>query len=535
MLRTIQDSCDQQSCFHMAHLVAAIALVVLSSPATAFARSTPPFRLRPQLNILGSNGRLIREIPILSQPLLHRSEARQLVSTLRGGSGIGGWSARTLFTSTDSLFNATLLVLAILTAITKVVQLSSTVSSDQKPKPASVRSLQRRFLPVFWLLRMADWLQGPYFYEVYASKSVNGVPASMNLVCQLFLTGFASTALFGPAIGRATDVNGRKMATLAFCVFYALSALSTKSSLLMVLFLGRMLSGIGTSLLFSAPEAWLVGEAQKEGNAEYLGETFGLAFAGDSLVAVLAGQLAGIAAAQRGPTGPFELSSGILVLGGLAASFLWRENTMAPGNGSEAKLTIQDAVNAIQQDPKILTVGLVQSLFEAAMYIFVLQWPPAMSAAISQAFGRSATTPYGTIFSCFMVCCLLGSTVFGQLTKWGVPTESSTVAMLAASTIAMSGAAWIVRSTGNTPLRGLIAAFFIFETCVGMYFPSISTLRSKYVPDSYRSVIMNLFGIPLNALVIGVFLNTKRLGVQGALSVSACALGLATLRMLQLS
>ena len=36
---------------------------------------------------------------------------------------------------------------------------------------------------------------------------------------------------------------------------------------------------VGTSLLFSAPESWLVGESQKIGddpNGEYLGETFGM-------------------------------------------------------------------------------------------------------------------------------------------------------------------------------------------------------------------------------------------------------------------
>lgn len=36
------------------------------------------------------------------------------------------------------------------------------------------------------------------------------------------------------------------------------------------------MGGIGTSLLFSAPEAWLVGEAGKEGVESSLGETFGL-------------------------------------------------------------------------------------------------------------------------------------------------------------------------------------------------------------------------------------------------------------------
>eukprot|EP00954_Amorphochlora_amoebiformis_P011252 880559-Amorphochlora_amoeboformis.AAC.1 len=41
---------------------------------------------------------------------------------------------------------------------------------DDEDNKRRVRSLQRRFLSVFWMMRMADWLQGPYFFEVYASK-----------------------------------------------------------------------------------------------------------------------------------------------------------------------------------------------------------------------------------------------------------------------------------------------------------------------------------------------------------------------------
>ena len=57
------------------------------------------------------------------------------------------------------------------------------------------------------------------------------------------------TALFGPIVGRASITYGRKKGTIAFCILYALGAASTKSPVLAVLFLGRMLSGIGTSLV----------------------------------------------------------------------------------------------------------------------------------------------------------------------------------------------------------------------------------------------------------------------------------------------
>ena len=50
-----------------------------------------------------------------------------------------------------------------------------------------------------------------------------------------------------------------------------------------------------------------------------------------------------------------------------------------------------------------------------AMYIFVLQWPPAIKAAIQASqYGAGSSIPFGTVFSCFMASCLLGSTAFGE-------------------------------------------------------------------------------------------------------------------------
>lgn len=106
--------------------------------------------------------------------------------------------------------------------------------------------------------------------------------------------------------------------------------------------------------------------------------------------------------------------------------------------------------------------------------------------------------------------------------------------MLALATAAMGSAA--LGSLGAAaPLGALAAAFFAFEACVGMYFPSIGSLRSKYLPEAQRTVIMNLFGIPLNVIVVAVFLSIKRLGVSGALAIASGALGLATLAMAALA
>lgn len=257
-------------------------------------------------------------------------------------------------------------------------------------------------------------------------------------------------------------------------------------------------------------------------------------------MAILAGQLAGAAAARHGPTGPFELSTWVLAIGGVLAALFWKENiavdvteTTDRAVNKSNKMSILDAIRVVKDDPKIMLVGGVQSLFEAAMYIFVLQWPPAVSLAVAKWFGAGVKTPFGTVFACFMACCLLGATTFGQLAKMAVPTEKFAAAMLASATIAMATATYTVSST-IISLPALVASFFAFEACVGMYFPSIGTLRSKYIPDYHRSVIMNLFGIPLNILVVGVFLSISKLGLTGALGISSGALALATLCMLRL-
>jgi MFS transporter, MFS domain-containing protein family, molybdate-anion transporter len=181
------------------------------------------------------------------------------------------------------------------------------------------------------------------------------------------------------------------------------------------------------------------------------------------------------------------------------------------------------------------------------MYIFVLQWPPMIKQAIqSVAWTTSAGVPYGKIFSCLMACCLLGSSSFNALQKMNVAAELSASFMLLLATAAI-GLATLLSGGGaislpllgplgsRQALYGVIAAFFLFEVCVGMYFPTIGFLRSKYIPDKNRSVIMNLFGLPLNLIVVSVFLSIKTLGVQGALGAATLSLGFATVFMTALT
>lgn len=217
--------------------------------------------------------------PLTSASLSASSSAAAVATALAVPSG-GAIAKDVIAKATASpvaLFDAILVVLAVAAVALKAAdkisvspEAAESKAAAAKEKPAVVKSLQIKFLSAFWLLRCGYWMSGPYVVPAYASK------VSMDLVSKIFLTGFAATAIFGPSVGQATDSFGRKKGTLAFALLYSLGVASIKSDALWVLFAGRAVVGVALSLLFSAPEAWLNGEAAEKGAQKYLGETFGL-------------------------------------------------------------------------------------------------------------------------------------------------------------------------------------------------------------------------------------------------------------------
>jgi hypothetical protein len=52
----------------------------------------------------------------------------------------------------------------------------------------------------------------------------------------------------------------------------------------------------------------------------------------------------------------------------------------------------------------------------------------------------------------------------------------------------------------------MFIAFLVFEFCIGVFWPAMATMRSKYVPEEARATIMNYFRIPLNLIVVIILL-----------------------------
>jgi MFS family permease len=408
----------------------------------------------------------------------------------------------------------------------------------------------RNFFVVFFLLKLADWIQGPYFYAAYAQK-FKGNEYGADLVGQLFLCGFVSSMVIGTYVGGKMDSFGRKKGVVLLCVLNCVSALTLHMQSFWVLAVGRVLGGVATSLLFSVPEAWMVTEFNTHNwSGDKLNSLFGWMFFGDGLVAIFAGFSASAVADRGGPEAVFDVSALVLVISLVAVVLLWNENKGSTNVGAGGKKSVQaaaggsgfsDGLAAIFSSSSMVSLGAAQSFFEGAMYSFVLLWVPVFQSHCTTAaegplgvgfvdswWGQiCAAPPFGQIFAMFMVWCMIGSSLFSMMMTKGMAIQTFMPLMLFTAFVSIGAAAALGFSgSAVTPpvrLSLLLLCFCVFEGCVGLYFPCIGTLRSELIPDAVRSTVINYFRIPLNLIVILLFSNLSKVGNSGGMVV-ACAL-----------
>lgn len=369
-------------------------------------------------------------------------------------------------------------------------------------------SFQRSYVLIWLLVTAADWLQGSHVYALYEKYGYHR--GSIGL---LFVVGFASSMVFGTFVGGLADKYGRKRFALLYCVIYALSCLTKHSGSFGVLLIGRVLGGIATSLLFSVFESWMVHAHKERGfEASLLASTFSFATIGTSMVAVACGVAANVLADAFGYVAPFDLSIFLLCIAGFLIYVMWTENH------GDARASNWDsfrvAVDVIKSDPRVMYLGAAQALFEGAMYSFVFSWTPALAALEP---GREI--PYGYVFAVFMECVMFGSAAFSFVNEERRVSPDRYLPILF-----LFAAACMYVPVFTTSLSLVRLSFFSFEFAVGMFWPAISTLRSKFVPEDIRSTVMNLFRVPLNVVVLVVLWNSGSWSLQQVFMVNVVLL-----------
>lgn len=353
---------------------------------------------------------------------------------------------------------------------------------------------QRKYFTAYFLALFGDWLQGPYIYKLYKYYGFTNIQIAV-----LYVVGFSASVLFGTGTGVLADRFGRKKMCMLFSLTYSLCCFMKISTNYNVLLLGRLLGGISTSLLFSVFESWYIYEHTQNYDfpSEWISITFSKATFWNGVMAIIAGVLANFTSESLGfgPVSPFILAIPCFVISCGIMYRYWGENY-----GKQIKTSKNICLEGLQvifSNRLIFMLGIVQSLFECVMYVFVFLWTPILDPR---------HPPLGIVFSVFMVCIMIGSSIY-QLSQYK-KTEPHNMLLLAIvmGVISQCGCA-VATSFTETNIPLAYISFLLLETAVGIYYPAIGFIKSELIPESHRANIMNWYRVPLNIITCIILLS----------------------------
>jgi hypothetical protein len=197
---------------------------------------------------------------------------------------------------------------------------SNSLSKKEKKSP-EFHAFQKNFLFGFALNVAADWMQGPYVYKLYSFYGF-----SKGEIGSLFVAGFFSSMVFGTLVAGLADRFGRKRMCIVYSVVYVAACLTKHSTNYWVLFNGRLLAGIATSILHSSFESWYVAQHKAENYPEELMiETLAWMSFVKGFVAICAAVISSVVAHRFSFVAPFDAAALLLVTGAVAIHLRWKE------------------------------------------------------------------------------------------------------------------------------------------------------------------------------------------------------------------
>jgi len=83
--------------------------------------------------------------------------------------------------------------------------------------------LLTKYIIVYLLATMGDWLQGPFVYALYMEYGFEKIH-----IAQLFVAGFGSSMIFGSFVGGMADAGGRRKFVIIYALVYIASCVTKR-------------------------------------------------------------------------------------------------------------------------------------------------------------------------------------------------------------------------------------------------------------------------------------------------------------------
>jgi Na+/melibiose symporter-like transporter len=88
------------------------------------------------------------------------------------------------------------------------------------------KKLLQKYIIVYLLATISDWLQGPFVYALYTDYGFKKIE-----IAQLFVAGFGSSMIFGSFVGGMADWGGRRTFVIIYALVYIASCVTKREFL----------------------------------------------------------------------------------------------------------------------------------------------------------------------------------------------------------------------------------------------------------------------------------------------------------------
>ncbi|RWA09985.1 hypothetical protein EKO27_g5097 [Xylaria grammica] len=390
--------------------------------------------------------------------------------------------------------------LIVLSAVLLVSQPTRAHQLEQEGVASNGEHPESRWYKVYALAAAADWLQGPYLFSLYREE--HGL--APDLVLNLYLTDFVTTAVSAYFIGALSDRYGRKLICMVYCVTYALSCFLTIVPVTPLLFLGRILGGVSTSILSTVFDSWMVSNFRNGKLAENgcdLSRTYAATSVVNSLAAILSGLAGEVLVWATGTKKSPFLMSVVLLWSTLQMIWSrWGENFGVSASPKPAHAAARRSLWSLLKTPSILALTFASTLFDGSTNLFVFYWIPMLNSLQKSA----GELPYGIIYSSFMATSMAAALAFNIIMNKRIVKYSRLLVGVLVVT-----AFCFMKLAGAKTETGAFWLFCLLEACIGMFTPCVGYLRGSLIDDDARATVYSIMRIPFNIVVIMSLLLAK--------------------------
>ncbi|KAL6659548.1 hypothetical protein ACP70R_003588 [Stipagrostis hirtigluma subsp. patula] len=348
---------------------------------------------------------------------------------------------------------------------------------------------RRAFLVLFSLASVVEGIQSVFGEDEFVRCGLGREQMAARLAAA------AASALF---LGGISGVISDKIGPRRACIFYwilqlAVSAMKSFSAIRCA-WINNFIVALASSVFSFCFETWIVVEHEKQDQKQdLLFDTFWLMTFFESVSLIGSQGITNLLVNDddNGFLLPYAFAALLSILG-----ILYGRNASSTTQHASSIGSYQKSFFAhVLRDKRVLILVLAQASIHFAVSAFWFLWAPTIVAD-----GRDAQL--SLIYPCFLASRMLGSAGFPWFYGATSPfrnEDSLTIAYIAAG-LSLSIVAYDYQEIGT-----LVILFCIFHACVGFILPSLSRLRSMYLPNELRGGMMS-FSHSLSNAAIFVFL-----------------------------